>query len=268
MSRSQQYIQSLMENVAEGQIASDAYRLTFGKITRRLSVAEDFDSELQRLYKVAGFNTFALSLMWIAEEVEKNPAKNEYTADEQSLVVSNFRYAVGDLEAPPLGQESVPLQDAGSPDEVFAGLSVSEDTTVPAEAAEPPEPVPQETTFAATPVAGGEGEFAALMEKFVEAMQSGSDERDALVQSVLAQCGSLMAEGSGAAEDLKEFCTFLTEFLRYIMENGFMDDVRVMNILSNVSSPVSAWAQAAPDGREGILAEGIEILRTFKSLFE
>jgi hypothetical protein len=47
-----------------------------------------------------------------------------------------------------------------------------------------------------------------------------------------------------------------------------MDDVRVMNILSNVSSPVSSWAQAAPDGREGILAEGTEILRTFKSLFE
>lgn len=267
MSRSQQYIQSLMENVAEGQIASDAYRLTFGKITRRLSTAEDLDAELQRLYKVAGFNTFALSLMWIAEEVDKNPAKNEYTADEQSLVVSNFRYAVGDLEAPPLGQETDSSQDAGSQDEVFAGLSVSEETPASPEAVEP-EPAPEETTFAAAPVAGGEGEFAALMEQFVEAMQSGSDERDTLVQSVLAQCGSFTAEGSGTPEDLKEFCTFLTEFLQYIMENGFMDDVRVMNILSNVSSPVSTWAQAAPDAREGILAEGTEILRTFKSLFE
>jgi hypothetical protein len=58
------------------------------------------------------------------------------------------------------------------------------------------------------------------------------------------------------------------EFLKYITENGFMEDVRVMNILSNVSGPVTSWAQAPPDGRAGVLAEGTEILRSFKSLFE
>jgi hypothetical protein len=118
------------------------------------------------------------------------------------------------------------------------------------------------------PASGSEGEFAALMEKFVEAMQSGSDERDGLMQSVLSQSKSMMNEGSGVPDDLREFSGFMVEFLTYITENGFMDDVRVMNILSNVSGPVTSWAQASPDGRAGILAEGTEILRSFKSLFE
>ncbi|MBI3580190.1 MAG: hypothetical protein HY089_12365 [Ignavibacteriales bacterium] len=47
-----------------------------------------------------------------------------------------------------------------------------------------------------------------------------------------------------------------------------MDDVRVMNILSNVSSPVSQWANAAPEARGGLLEDGLGPLRDFKSLFE
>lgn len=274
MTRSQQYVHSLMENVAEGQIASDAYRLTFGKIARRLAEAEDFEGELRNLYRVAGFSTFALSLMWIAEEVENNPAKTEYTMDEQQLVVSNFRYAVGDLESPPVGGEpesAMPAPEtfaAGPPEEPVTEMPAVLDTEAPGV---PEQVAPEEPpAFSEMPPAqpGSEADFAGLMEKFVEAMQSGSADRDQLVQTVIAQSKAFVADESGAPDDLREFCGFLLEFLQYIMENGFMDDVRVMNILSNVSSPVSSWAQAAPDGREGILAEGTEILRTFKSLFE
>jgi len=263
-----------MENVAEGQIASDAYRLTFGKIARRLAEAEDFEGELRNLYRVAGFSTFALSLMWIAEEVENNPAKTEYTMDEQQLVVSNFRYAVGDLEAPPVSGEPEAAEPAP---ETFAAEPGAEETPEMPSALEmemPPaseltEPEEAPASPAVSPAQpGSEADFAGLMERFVEAMQSGSDDRDHLVQAVVGRSEAFMADGSGAPDDLREFCGFLLEFLKYITENGFMDDVRVMNILSNVSSPVSSWAQAAPDGREGILAEGTEILRTFKSLFE
>ncbi|GJQ21753.1 MAG: hypothetical protein HBSIN02_21080 [Bacteroidia bacterium] len=269
MRRSQHYIHSLMDNVAEGQIASDAYRLTFGKIARRLAEAEDFDGELRKLYKVAGFSDFALSLMWIAEEVENDPAKTEYTMDEQQLVVSNFRYAVGDLEIPPVGSEpEVPETFAGESRERETPEmpSVLEMETPPASSQTEPESAPSPEVPPARP--GSEADFAGLMEKFVEAMQSGSDDRDELFQAVIAQSKAFLADGSEAPDDLREFCGFLLEFLQYIMENGFMDDVRVMNILSNVSSPVSSWAQASPEAREGILAEGTEILRTFKSLFE
>lgn len=275
MSRAQQYVQTLMENVAEGQISSDHYRLMFGKIGRRLAQADDFDTELRRLYKVAGFSEFALSLMWIAERVEADPGKTEFTPNEQALVVQRYRYAIGDLEQPPLGE---PV--AGPPaDDVFAP-AVEEAQPAPEQTPEMPAVLQMETSgsiaasdqsaYAPPPgsAEGSEGEYAALMEKFVEAMQSGSEERDGLVKEVLERSNAFKAEGSGMAADVREFCGYLVEFLQYITENGFMDDVRVMNILSNVSGPVASWAQAAPENRPGQLSEGTEILRTFKSLFE
>ncbi len=279
MIRAQQYIQALMENVAEGQISSDDYRMTFAKIRRLLAGAEDFNAEMRRLYKVAGFSNFALALMWVAERVEADPSKLEYTPEEQSLIVSHFRFAIGDMESPPLGEES--FAEPQSLESQFTPVQETPET--PPAVEETPEmpdhlqmetagPIDEseKTAYAPPPgpASGSEGEFAALMEKFVEAMQSGSDERDGLVQSVLAQSNTMMAEGSGVPDDLREFCGFLVEFLKYITENGFMDDVRVMNILSNVSGPVASWAQAPPDGRGGVLTEGTEILRTFKSLFE
>jgi hypothetical protein len=267
-----------MDNVAEGQISSDEYRMTFSKIGRKLAEAQDFDSEMRQVYKVAGFSKFALALMWVAEKVESDPSKLEYTSEEQSLIVSHFRFAIGDLESPPLGDMPTPQFEAG--EAVFTSVEASPPVPVIEETPDMPASLQMETAGSIGesekavyapppgPASGTEGEFSALMEKFVEAMQSGSDERDGLVQSVLSQSNTMMAEGSGVPDDLREFCGSLVEFLKYITENGFMDDVRVMNILSNVSGPVASWAQAPPDGRAGILSEGTEILRTFKSLFE
>lgn len=283
MTRPQQYIHSLMENVAEGQISSDDYRMTFAKIRHRLADAQDFDGEMRHIYRVVGFSNFALALMWIAERVEADPSKLEYTPEEQSLIVSHFRFAIGDMGSPPLGGAQIAQSDseAGNEASVFTPIGdIQETTPAVEEMPEMPAQLQMETAGAIGesektvyapppgPASGLEGEFAALMEKFVEAMQSGSDERDGLLQSVLAQSNTMMAEGSGVPDDLREFSGLLVEFLRYITENGFMDDVRVMNILSNVSGPVASWAQAPPDGRGGILTEGTEILRTFKSLFE
>ncbi|MEX2116187.1 MAG: hypothetical protein WEB37_04820 [Bacteroidota bacterium] len=279
MTRAQQYIQSLMENVAEGQTSTDDYRLTLAKIGRKLAESEDFESEMRSLYKVAGFSTFALAIMWVAERVEADPSKLDYTPEEQSLIVSHFRFAIGDLGVTPLGggpssgADQAVAEFTPAPGTQEPPATVEENPEMPThlqmETAGPIDDS-EKASYAPPPgpATGLEGQFAALMEKFVEAMQSGSDQRDGLVQSVLAQSTAMMPEGSGVPDDLREFCAHLVEFLRYITENGFMDDVRVMNILSNVSGPVSLWAQAPPDGRSGILAEGTEILRTFKSLFE
>ena len=285
MTRAQEYIQILMENVAEGQIGSDEHRLTFAKIGRKLSGAEDFEGELRELYKVAGFGQFALGLMWIADRVEQNVSKREYTQEEQSFVVSQFRYAVGDMgEAPVMetfateqaftpAEPPMELQEAAAV-EVQEAPAADETPEMPSHLEMgTPGTVEEASQFVEAPPAGAapsgnESEFAALMEKFVEAMQSGSDERDGLVHTVLAQSNAVSSGSTGAPDDLREFCRYLVEFLQYITENGFMDDVRVMNILSNVSGPISSWAQAAPTDRSGILAEGVEILRTFKSLFE
>ena len=287
MTRSQAYINALMENVSEGQLASDEFRLVFGRIRERLTAGEDFDHELRSLYKVTGLGEFALSLMWIAERVDQDPAKLEYTSEEQAFVVDLFRAAVGDTSVAPLEelpQAPEPVEDSAPAELVEAPAEEKSAGSPLQQPAEEPVEMPQhlqmETSghidesekaiYAAPPgpASDSQGNFAGLMEQFVEAMQSGSDNREQLLTSVLQESNVITPMGSGAPDDLREFCQYLVEFLTYIRDNGFMDDVRVMNILSNVSSPVASWAQAAPEARQGELAEGIEILRTFKSLFE
>jgi len=287
MTRSQAYINALMENVSEGQLASDEFRVVFGRIRERLTEGEDFDHELRALYKVTGLGDFALSLMWIAEQVDQNPSKTEYTPEEQAFVLDLFRAAVGDTSVAPLEEtpqtpepveESPPAAPVEAPaEDVFAGPPPEQPVE---ESVEMPQNLQMETSgridesekaiYAAPPgpASDSQGNFPGLMEQFVEAMQSGSDDREQLLTSVLQESNVITPMGSGAPDDLRDFCQYLVEFLTYIRENGFMDDVRVMNILSNVSSPVASWAEAPPDAREGRLAEGIEILRTFKSLFE
>jgi len=281
MTRAQQYVSSLMENVSEGLIASDDHRITFAKIREKLADTEDFENELRSLYKVQGLSEFALSLMWVAERVEADPTKIDYDVEEQGLVVERYREAVGDAAAAPLGDLPTPEPFAETPvepqEEIAQPEPVVEETTAPAveETPEMPTHLQMETpghiaesekAVYAPPSGVDQSTFGPLIERFVEAMQSGSEERDGLHSQVLAEANALAASGSGAPADLQEFCQYLIEFLTYIHDNDFMDDVRVMNILSNVSSPVTSWAQGG--GGAGLLDEGIEILKTFKSLFE
>ncbi len=281
MTRAQLYVSTLMENVSEGLIASDEHRITFAKIREKLADTEDFENELRSLYKVQGLSEFALSLMWVADRVEADPSKIEYDVEEQGLVVERFREAVGDAAPAPLDDLPTPEPFVESPvqqqEEVVLAEPVVEETPAPVveETPEMPTHLQMETpghidesekAVYAPPSAVDQSAFGPLIERFIEAMQSGSEEREGLHSQVLAEANALAAPGSGAPSDLQEFCQYLIEFLTYIRDNGFMDDVRVMNILSNVSGPVTSWAQGA--GGTGLLDEGIEILKTFKSLFE
>ncbi len=281
MTRAQRYIATLMESVSEGHIASDEHRLTFAKIREKLMDAEDYEGELRSLYRVHGMGEFAMSLMWLSERIEADAAKGDHTVEELSLVVDRFREAVGDAAPAPLGDFSAPpaaeAPQEAAPEAVQETAPEQPSDQPAEESLEMPAHLQMETaghidesekSVYAPPANVDENEFGPLMEKFVESMQSGSDDRESLLNSVMGQSNAIVAPGSGAADDLKEFCQYLIEFLAYITENGFMDDVRVMNILSNVSSPVSSWTQAAPEARQGLLTEGIEMLKSFKSLFE
>lgn len=232
MSRSQEVIHSLLNNVPLGLLSSDEHRATFEGIKNQLAASSDVDRELKKLYTVKGFSNFALSLMWVAQQVEENPIFLEASPEDEQRIFSSFCAAVGEVRGYP---------------------------TTPAE---PPVMPPEVST-----ASGGEKGFAQLLEKFVEAMQSGDDMRMSLLQQVLGEC-SAVAAGADFAEEYKEYCRLMAEFLNYINENQYMDDVRVMNILSNVSSPVAQWANAAPEARAGLLEDGIGPLRDFKSLFE
>ena len=232
MTRSQAYINALMENVSEGQLASDEFRLVFGRIRERLTEGEDFDHELRALYKVTGLGDFALSLMWIAEQVDQNPSKTEYTPEEQAFVLDLFRAAVGDTSIAPLEEtpqtpepvvESPPAEPAeAQAEDVFTGPPPEQPAE---ESVEMPQNLQMETSgridesekaiYAAPPgpASDSQGNFPALMEQFVEAMQSGSDDRERLLTSGLQESNVITPMGSGAPDDLREFCQYLVEFL-------------------------------------------------------
>ena len=119
------------------------------------------------------------------------------------------------------------------------------------------------------PTLGSEQErgFAHLLERFLESVQSGNDDRTSLMSDVLNECNTVLAAGS-MAEDYKRFCQLLMEFLQYISDNQYLDDVRVMNIVSNIQDPVAQWARSEQDNRAGLLDQAIDILRDFKTMFE
>jgi hypothetical protein len=274
MSRSQKYISILLERLPKWELRSYDHQTSLDQLRNRISSADDIQSELRSLYKVNGFSDFALSLMWIADKVARDSSLEESTLDEETLVFTKFRQAVGDMPTPVQGQpqasptfdlstaapgfESTPSpQPAPMFDSMWGGHEVAQQATEP------------------SGMNGGgnsqgndqERNFASLLEKFLESVQSGTDDRSALLTDVVNECNGVLSSGS-APSDYRNFCQLLIEFLKYISDNQFLDDVRVMNIVSNIQDPFAQWARSEPDGRGGILDQAVDILRDFKTMFE
>jgi hypothetical protein len=112
-----------------------------------------------------------------------------------------------------------------------------------------------------------ERSFANLLERFLESIQSGNDDRTTLLSDVTNECNTVVNAGS-VPEDYKQFCQLLVEFLQYISDNQYLDDIRVMNIVSNIQDPVNQWARSDQNNRTGLLDPANEILRDFKTMFE
>ncbi len=288
MSRTQQYISILLERLPKYELRSYEHQTTLDRIRDRVSSTSDIHAELLKLYQVKGCADFALSLMWIADKVEKDSTKEESTIDEETLVFSKFRQAVGDVSTPeqesnsdgttfdtPGSQEfgSIPSSepklefDLSSPPE-FGSIPAPEPTidAIFGTAEQAPE-ITQSTSGGSTSENKQELSFALLLEQFLEAVQSGNDVRTKLLSDILSECNTVLASGS-EPEDYKQFCKLLTEFLQYISNNQYLDDVRVMNILSNIQDPFAQWARSKPNDRTGVLDSVNDILRDFKTMFE
>jgi hypothetical protein len=284
MSRTQKYISLLLERLPKYELRSYEHQTTLDRIRDRISAASDIHAELQYLYKVHNYAEFALSLMWIADKVEKDLTKEESTIDEETLVFTKFRQALGDVS--PSGQETdtagtafdIPgSQDLGSAPNLAFDLAAPPDieSIAPPETqidsifgamTQTPEPT-QPTSGGSTSGSDQELRFATMLEQFLEYVQSGNDDRTKLLSDIINECNTILATGS-ASEDYKQFCRLLTEFLKYIANNQYLDDVRVMNILSNIQDPFAQWARSLPDNRTGLLDSVIDVLRDFKTMFE
>lgn len=108
--------------------------------------------------------------------------------------------------------------------------------------------------------------FAAQLEKFSEAIQGGVEGRGAMLETLFNDCGD--ASASNAGDGFAQFSALLADLLKYIAESELLDDVRVINILSNVSSVFTQWASALPEARSGLMEEAMGMLRDFKTHFE
>jgi hypothetical protein len=288
MSRTQKYISLLLERLPKYELRSYEHQISLDRIRDRISGTADINAELHSLYQVQNCADFALSLMWIADKVEKDATKEESTIDEETLVFSKFRQAVGDVspggdESPQAGTSfNLPgSQDFGSASESSVKSEI--DFSSPPDSSSFSTPEPQiDSIFGAmaqgpdlsqppggSSTMGSEQElgFAALLEKFLEAVQSGNDDRTTLLSNIINECHAVLA-ASNTSEDYKHFCTLLTEFLNYISVNQFMDDVRVMNMLSNIQDPFSQWAHSSSESRSSFMNSVIDILRDFKTMFE
>lgn len=116
--------------------------------------------------------------------------------------------------------------------------------------------------------AGSEAEkvLASGLDKFSEAVQGGTEDRERLLTELAG-----IAEGAeiqSAGGDGAQFAGHLADFLKYIAEYQLFDDIRVINILSNISSSISQWANAPADSRAGLIDEPLSLVRDFRSQFE
>jgi hypothetical protein len=233
MTESNDILRTLLANFPVAELPPGEPQRLFGLIRTRLTDAQDSADELNNLYKVAGFSDFAMGLMWMVDRARKNPGQVAIGPEDETLLLSSFRKAV-------------------------AGRA-SETTVIPTDGELP----------TAAPAASNELDvqaFAGQVEQLSEAIQSGSGGARMLLDDLVTECDALTG-GNGDAE-VAEFMTLFGQFLKYISESELFDDVRVINILSNVSSTVSQWANTPAESRAGILEDALNLLRDFKSHFE
>ncbi len=288
MNRTQRYISLLLERLPKYELRSYEHQTSLDRIRDRVSSTSDIHAELQYLYQVKDCADFALSLMWIADKVEKDFTKEESTIDEETLVFSKFRQAIGDTASSEQGSdsagtttnlpgsqelESMPLP---APESIFSfsSHSGSESVSTPELSIDSifgdTTQSPERTLSIRGDLSHGieqERRLAILLERFLESVQSGNDDRTKLLADIIVECNAVLTTDS-AAEDYKQFCRLLIEFLQYISNNNYFDDVRVMNILSNIQDPFAQWTRTEPNDRSGVLNAVIDTLRDFKSMFE
>jgi len=288
MNRTQKYVSLLLERLPKYELRSYEHQTSLDRIRDRVSSTSDIHAELLQLYKVKDCADFALSLMWVADKVEKDLTKEESTIDEETLVFSKFRQAVGDVT--PLGEESDTAgtnldlpgsQELGSkspaaPRSDFSYSSPTDQVSIPAnepsidaifgapqESFEPSQQTGDDSSNGSEQERG----FAVLLEQFLESVQSGNEDRTEIMSNIINECNSVLSSGT-AGEDYKEFCRLFTEFLQYVSSNQYFDDIRVMNIISNIQDPFAQWARSKPNNRTGALNAVNDTLRDFKTMFE
>jgi hypothetical protein len=226
MTQTNEVVRTLFANFPIAELGSDEQRRVFDSLKSRFGKTPDAVAELKNLYKVKGFSDFAAVMMWILERAKKDPQLAAASAEDETLLLSTFRRALGDLTA-----LSAPAASAAQ--------VIGEND---------------------------ERDFASRLERFSEVVQSGIEGRGVQLESLLNECERMVSRSSD--EEFKQFGSLMGDFLKYIAESELLDDVRVINIVSNIASSISQWAVSPPEARHGSMEEALGMLRDFRTHFE
>ncbi len=189
---------------------------------------------------------------------------------QETAAASPFDSTPVESSAPSEASQSFDVFNAPPPAEqapTETSVAPEVESTFGSEASFPADsPSPSDVAPVVSPPAGSEQEHAALFEKFIEALQAGTENRMALLDQLVQRCHEVAA--SDAPQEYKDYSQMLTTLLKSLTDNQMLDDVRAMNMLSAVLDPFSQWAKTDPGSRSGIIEPGVESLRGFIALFE
>jgi hypothetical protein len=73
---------------------------------------------------------------------------------------------------------------------------------------------------------------------------------------------------TSASEEFQRYAALVDDFLGYIDEHQLLDDIRVMNLVTNLQEPFGQWLSTDEAGRAGILDQCVEMQRDFRTMFE
>lgn len=282
MTRPQQIVDTLFEQFPAQDLGGGPERYQFDRLRDVLSSASDWPSTLRRLYQAERCDELALGLMWLTERLESDTGRAEASPEEADVFQRTLRRSLGLADAAFAGfgassEAGTSTAEPGvdSPVDTLSafGAEPTEDSSAPGEMPTPAFEAPTPEGSPAMPMGDDDGGtsdpeiYGRLLERFLESVQSGADDRAELLARLRANSRAVQADAS-ASEEYQRYAALVDDFLGYIEEHQLLDDVRVMNLVSTLQEPYGQWLATDESERAGILDQCVEMQRDFRTMFE
>ena len=210
-----------------------------GKLAERCAATDDVRGTLDKLYRVHGWDSIALRLMWYLERAPETGSE----AGQNALI----EYQVDELRR------------------ILMTTSTGEE----------PEPAPQ-AELPAGPLTGLVFESLMQFNTSLEDLRRTSFEgerfqgmREQFFASALSNAGRLhQVCSSQGQEALAQFAAAFSLFLRYVIERNLFDDARVAHVIDNAAQALQAILDRASDEDYDTLQQTIDILHNPETLLE
>ncbi len=207
-----------------------------GLIASRLSHSRNFDRALERLYSVGGWDVMAVRLMWYAEQMRKSAVG---TAPNDDLV----EHRVSELAA-----------------------------AIPAVSQKGDQPVPVVAEAGRVDMRDALFRFGAGLEglrraSFAGGMFSGLPE--AALERVVNEAASLGRLASAQqSRDIIRFAHAFTHFATFVLEQGILNDVKVLQVISTANLTLQTVLETAEAEDFDSLYQIIELLENPRTLLQ